>query len=72
MTVRNYDWLDKYVAQQANYWKRQGLPADIISQVAEEIEVFGDDLLEAAAYDVLQVQWAQRPETQRLEDSNGE
>jgi hypothetical protein len=42
-----YAWLDRHIKQQEDYWTSQGFPADIIAQVAEEIEKHGDDALEA-------------------------
>lgn len=37
-------WLDKHIEEQAAYWQRQGFPPDIISQVAELIETYGDEM----------------------------
>lgn len=47
--MENYDWLDKYINEQAKIHKQVYGSETIVSEVADAIEAIGDDELEEYA-----------------------
>lgn len=55
-TNDDLSWLDRLAEQQAEYWRKRGISAHVMREIAEAIEKYGDDFFDDATEQVSPVQ----------------